>query len=279
MSIIRNIYYTLPPQFRFLARRVYYFPVDIYEQMSGKKDPLIPPKGMIFTGSGDFKQQGEKLVTYFQEAGLKADHDVLDIGSGIGRIAIPLTNYLNESGSYEGFDVVKLGIDWCKNNISNNFPNFNFRYIALNNDLYKSDGAAAANFHFPYKNESFDFVLLTSVFTHMLPDEVENYLNEISRVLRPGGICFATFFIVNEASDKYSKENSAFHFPYDYGHYRLMDKKVKSANVAYGENYLRQRLVLDKPLELEAIHYGYWCGREKEGCKDFQDIVLLKKRS
>ena len=121
-------------------------------------------------------------------------------------------------------------------------------------------------------------VILTSVFTHMLPDEVENYLKEIARVLKPGGLCFSTFFLINEESKKGLANNTDFHFPYDYGHYRLMDDKVRSANVAYLEQYLRQRLLMDKPLTIEKIDYGYWCNRKKEDCKDFQDIVLIRKQ-
>ena len=53
------------------------------------------------------------LKQFIDLGGLKPEHRVLDIGSGIGRVAIPLTEYLNEKGSYEGFDVVELGVNWC----------------------------------------------------------------------------------------------------------------------------------------------------------------------
>jgi SAM-dependent methyltransferase len=56
------------------------------------------------------------------------------------------------------------------------------------------------SFDFPYAEEAFDFVFLTSVFTHMLPPTVSNYLSEIRRVIRPEGRCLMTFFILNEAS-------------------------------------------------------------------------------
>ena len=275
--MLRQVYYALPPNLRFLARRLYYAPTDMLDRLRGKRDDLTPPKGLIFTGSGDFKAQGQKLLGYFQEiGGLQPDHQVLDIGSGIGRIAVPLTTFLNTEGGYEGFDVVELGVKWCQNRISTRFPNFNFRYIPLDNDLYKSGGNNAANFQFPYSDQSFDFVILTSVFTHMLPDEVANYLKEIRRVLKPNGTCFATFFIWNEKSAQLSASNPAFQFPYDYGGYRLMDEVVKSANVAYEETEL-QRLVASAKLTTQQCHYGFWCGRPKEQCKDFQDILILKK--
>jgi SAM-dependent methyltransferase len=260
---------------RFVARRLYYWPYDLYEGLSGQRDPMTPPRGMIFTGSGDFIAQGEKMLEYFQSIGkLEPHHHVLDVGCGIGRIAIPLTSYLDEDASYDGFDVVKRGVEWCNKHIHSRFPNFNFRYIDLNNDLYKASGASAANFTFPYPDDAFHFVVLTSVFTHMLPDEVHNYLREIRRVLKHGGSCFATFFLWNEETE--SLNNPAFTFPYDKGHYRLMDEQVQSANVAFQEADL-MAFINEIGFEVESTHYGYWAGRPKETCKDFQDILILRK--
>ena len=44
-------------------------------------------------------------------------------------------------------------------------------------------------------------VYLISVFTHMLPEECENYAQEIMRVLRPGGRCAVTTFLVDRGND------------------------------------------------------------------------------
>lgn len=275
---LRKIFYTLPVSWRYTARRLYNFPIDVYEKSTGKRDALTPPRGMIFTGSGDFRSQGrhltEKLVKL---SGLKPHGRILDVGSGIGRVAVGLTEYLNEAGSYEGFDVMERGVIWCEKNISKRFPNFKFKYTPLKNDLYRNDGASAENFQFPYPDNDFDCVVLTSVFTHMMPEEVQHYLNEIQRVLKPGGKCFATFFILNEESIKGMKSKKDFNFPYDYGHYRLMDDKIKSANIAFEESYLRETLVSENQLQLEAFYPGWWCGRNREESESFQDIVILKK--
>ena len=57
---------------------------------------MVPPRRKIFTGSGDFLQTGRDFLHYFVEFGhLKPHHRVLDVDSGIGRMAIPLTGYLN----------------------------------------------------------------------------------------------------------------------------------------------------------------------------------------
>jgi ubiquinone/menaquinone biosynthesis C-methylase UbiE len=276
MKMLRKLYYALSPQLRFQARRLYYAPSDFFEKIKNKNEAIVPPKGLIFTGSGDFLNQGKQYLQLFQQyGGLKPQHHVLDVGSGIGRMAIPLTRFLDKTARYEGFDVVEMGVEWCQNNISTLYPNFKFTYIPLKNDLYTENGDAAEQFVFPYADNSFDFCFLTSVFTHLLPEQVENYLREIRRVLKPRGVCFATFFILNEKATPSS--NPEFVFPFDYGHYFLMNDKVKSANVAFQQDYLE---AFTKKIEfpIKAFHFGYWSHQQKSTALDFQDIVIFEKK-
>ena len=87
---------------------------------------MLPMKGDIFIGSGDFKEQGIRQLDHLIEyCHLHPDHRVLDVGCGIGRTAIALTDYLSSSGSYEGFDIVPKGIDWCQKHIAAKYPTFN----------------------------------------------------------------------------------------------------------------------------------------------------------
>jgi len=72
-----------------------------------------------FVGSGDFKAISEELFGHLRNlGGLKPSDSILDVGCRIGRVAVPLTQYLDQRARYEGFDVVKKGIDWCRENIS-----------------------------------------------------------------------------------------------------------------------------------------------------------------
>lgn len=274
---MRKLFYALPASWRFLARRLYHLPGDWWELATGKRSPMQPPKGLVYTGGGDFARDGVRLRERFARVGgLAPHHRVLDIGSGIGRIAIPLTEYLNQEGAYEGFDVVELGVSWCREQISSRFPHFQFQYIPLANDLYREEGSDAAHFRFPYPDAHFDFAVANSVFTHMLPEEVENYLREIYRTLKPGGKCYATFFLLNEASKRLMEAQPDFQFRYDHGHYRLFDEKVKAANVAYEETWLRERAQAAQ-LSILQTGYGFWCGRDREDCEDFQDFLLFSK--
>ena len=278
MNALRTFYYQLSPSLRFAVRRLYYWPMDFYEGFSGERPSDVPPKGMIFTGQGDFVEQGDKMLRLFQDLGsLQPQHQVLDVGCGIGRIARPLVSFLNQQeGSYHGFDAVNMGIKWCTTHLATQHPHFNFRYIPLKNDLYRRDGKDPANFVFPYKDRFFDFVCVISVFTHMLPDSVLNYLEQIFMKLKPGGICFTTFFIVPKGGNQ-TNGKGAFNFPYDFGHYVLMDQKVKSANVGYKAHYLLPKI---KQIGFEVVQQypGSWSSNiPSSQCLDFQDIVVLKK--
>jgi SAM-dependent methyltransferase len=96
---------------------------------------------------------------------------------------------------------VAEAIESCKKEIESRHPNFRFRHVDVFNRAYNPTGRLKPeSFDFPYAEEAFDFVFLTSVFTHMLPPTVSNYLSEIRRFIRPEGRCLMTFFILNEAS-------------------------------------------------------------------------------
>lgn len=273
----RFLYYLLPVSLRLFARRMYYLPVDIFDSVTGRRPAGVPPRGKIFIGPGDYVKLGEKFLRYFIEiGGLKPDHAVLDIGCGIGRMALPLTTYLNQNGSYDGFDIVKSGIDWCNKNIAGKYPNFRFQYTGMYNQLYNtSDKVDASNFIFPYENNKFDFIFLTSVFTHMMPAEVEHYMKEIGRVMKPGAKCLISAFIINcESEDLMIKKPTHMNFPVNKGFYRLHSAQVETANVAYDEEWFLEKLEKGG-LKLDEIKYGEWCGRSEYF--DYQDLLICSK--
>ena len=277
ITMKRFLYYFLPVPIRLFARRLYFLPIDTFDCIFGKRPDGVPPRGKIFIGHGDYIKQGEKFLSYFQElAGLQPNHAVLDVGCGIGRMAVPLTKYLDKNGSYDGFDIVKSGIDWCKKHISSRHPNFRFQYTGLYNQLYNtSDKVDASNFRFPYDGGKFDFVFLTSVFTHMMPAEVENYILEIGRVMKPGAKCLMSFFIVNcESEDLMIKQPTHMNFPINKGFYRLHSSQVDTANVAYDEEWVFEKSE-NAGLKMETIKYGQWCGRQN--FFDYQDLLVFSK--
>lgn len=273
----RNFYYALPVGLRFLLRRLFFLPSDVFKQefYNGIK---LPPKGKIYTGGGDFLKQAllhkEYLIKF---GGLKENSAVLDIGSGIGRSAIGLSDYLSKEGEYYGFDIVKTGVDWCKQNISTKYPNFYFEYINIQNDLYSDDGIKSTNLTFPYNEGKFDVIFLISVFTHLQVDDISHYLSEINRVMKQNGKCLSTFFIYDDKiKNKVSNKEFYFPFQYDYGNYKLMNNNIKNANIALSEKLLLE-LASKNSLKVDKIIKGFWSEEVEITDNDFQDIVVFSK--
>ena len=107
---------------------------------------------------------GKEFFNYFVNLGrLKPTEDVLDIGCCIGRMAVPLLDYMT-TGKYVGFDIVKGGIDWCTANITPQYPNFKFEHANIYSVLYNpTSSVKVEDYIFPYDDGSFDFIFLTSV--------------------------------------------------------------------------------------------------------------------
>ncbi len=254
---------------------------DVMNSITGKNDPLIPPTRLMFDGPrsiGEFRRNGEIFQGYFQDlCGLKPDGHFLDVGSGIGRKAIPLTNYLDENGRYEGFDISEKGIDWCRKNISTKYPNFHFTRVDVYNKYYNPSGAhLAEKFIFPFEDESFDLVFLGSVFTHMLPDEIENYLGEVSRVLKTNGKCLISYFLSDEEVIKLMNANrSEIDFKYEMDNFRTTNLRIPEDVVCYDESYICDLYKKNGLNILRPIHYGSWSGREYY--LDYQDMILAEK--
>jgi len=270
-SILRRAYYRFP-----LLRRMYYFPLDAAAALRKRKNGLRPPRSLITVGDGPFEEIGREFLGYFIDIGkLQPGERVLEIGCGVGRMAIPLTTYLDERGSYEGFDVAPAEVSWCARNITPRFANFRFHHIDVFNSQTNPGGRLQARtYQFPLAGSQFDFIFLTSVFTHMLVADIENYLKEISRLLKGGGRLLATYFLLDEATrERLRRTRSRFRHPYAAG--LVIDPKMPEASIAHEEKEIR-RLHQKSGLRIqEPIRYGSW-SRRREFLSS-HDIVFAVK--
>jgi SAM-dependent methyltransferase len=250
-------------------------------KLFGRYASLIPPLELMHDGPvgfEEFKANGEEFFRYYTKlCDLKPHERMLDVGSGIGRKTFLLTGYLNQQGSYEGLDIVKTGIDWCTQRISCKYPRFKFQLIDVLNQHYNPTGRyKASEYRFPFPDESFDFAVLGSVFTHMLAADMEHYLCEVARVLKTGGRCLISFFLLNESSLALMRaNNSTINLNINLGSCWVADATDPEAVTGYEEDFVRGaydrcNLEIKKP-----IHYGAWCGRET--FLSYQDLIFAFK--
>lgn len=209
---------------------------DLADRIRGRRSPLLPPRRhRRFIGNGDFLGVGRKIVdTLVTEHDLRPHHSVLEPGCGAGRVAVALMPVLN-SGSYHGFDVVGHAIDWCRRAITSRAPRFLFTQANIYHEIYNPRGTRRAEqYVFPADDNSADFVVMTSVLTHLRPAEVRNYLAQTARVLRSGGTCFVTGYFVDEPVLRRVREGrTAFTFTHDMGEYLVHSDKEETYAVAY----------------------------------------------
>ena len=98
---------------------------------------------------------------------------VLDFGSGVGRIIRHWNGV--QRPVLHGTDYNSELIEWCSANLKSS----EFRVNTLSGEL-------------PYESETFDFVYSFSVFTHLREPLQFHWLDELKRVLKPGGYIYLT---------------------------------------------------------------------------------------
>jgi SAM-dependent methyltransferase len=108
-------------------------------------------------------------------AGLREDSSLVEIGCGSGRLAVQLREWLR--GSYVGTDVVPELLDHASTICQR--PDWRFERVT---------GLTT-----PVAAESASMVCAFSVFTHLLHEESYAYIEDIRRVLKPGGALVFSF--------------------------------------------------------------------------------------
>ena len=258
---------------------------DLRDRLAGLRDPLIPPAKLRLQvgkiSANAFARSGDGLVQEFKRQGLlHPDSSVLDVGCGCGRCARALSSFLSEKGRYSGFDVDANAISYCQKAYS---PRRNFRFIAVDvySQRYNPSGAVKPDkFQFPFEDGGFDFVLLTSVLTHILPEGLRKHLTELKRVLRPDGSAWVTFYLWNSASRDFADRHPrVFPFPYPYFQHRIKVRNEPEAGICYDEVFIFE-LLSKVGLLVKQTFYGSWRGGPPGLTApdvNFQDVVLVAR--
>jgi SAM-dependent methyltransferase len=258
----------LPRQVRWILRKAYLAPVDLADRLLDRGEPELPPKAQRFTGGvRDFAASGKLLREALSSAaGLTSSSHVLDVGCGIGRFAVAMPGFLDGSGAFVGLDIVREGIAWCEKHIVSPQDNVHFTFADVFNKEYNPKGRVqAADYRFPYEDQTFDVVVLVSVFTHMLPVDFDQYVGEIARVLKKNGRIFATYFVITPESLKLMNSGSgSVRFKHNLGSHWIQSSRVPELGVAYDERYLREVYARHGLSDPPDIYLGQWCGRA--GC-------------
>jgi SAM-dependent methyltransferase len=264
-----------------------YYIIEIFEpSIKTPAGIAVPPLWSMFDGPRDkqmFLRNSEEVLSLYRQLGnLGRNSRVLDIGSGLGRKTLSLPEFLGKNAQYVGVDITRQGIDWCNKNIAAGHPNFQFLQLNVFNARYNKRGTVrAGDYRFPFSENSFDLIAGWSVFTHMFPADIRNYLKETSRMLNSEGRCIFSFYVMTEKSfaavrDKIASERIEFEFAESCFTDNL---NVPEDLTAFSEEWIRAAYE-SCGLEIETILFGSWSGDgEPRGfpMTNYQDIVVAKK--
>jgi ubiquinone/menaquinone biosynthesis C-methylase UbiE len=239
----------------------------------------IPIDLLNLTGGGidtwDVIAKGH-IGQYEKYTPLQPDYTFLEVGCGVGRDAIQLTEILSPQGKYIGFDIIKPSIDWCTANITPKYPNFTFHHYDVNSQIHNAAGdLKVTDVTLPAADHSVDRIALQSVFTHMFADDIQHYLREFRRVLKPDGLVLASCFVLDPESRQMAIEQDGYlTFKYEYGPDCWINvKDFPEGAVGYTPERIQSMLKGAGMKLAQPIHRGFWCGRT--GLTDGQDVLIL----
>jgi SAM-dependent methyltransferase len=243
---------------------------------------LIPPRELWVDPSDPlywfFGYPWEYRVYLTLLCGMQKDASVLELGCNHGRTMLMLLKYLEPPGRYEGLDILPKHIEFAQKHIHAQYPLANFTLADVYNGLYNPQGKhRAAEYRFPYADNWFDIVYAVSVYTHLSPPDAANYLKESRRVLRKGGRCLFSFFILDYYGGPGTPTSPLFEFKYSMdGHddVALYNKEIPENVIAYKISLIKQ-MAERAGLRIKQIIPGYWSKTHNVGVNE-QDLVLFE---
>lgn len=131
---------------------------------------------------GRWDEIGQLQLDFLRKRGLRPEHYLLDVGCGSLRGGVRLIPYLQTS-HYYGVDRNEELLDGGRKEIE--AANLQDQHPTL---------SQMDDFGFERLGQVFDFALANSLFTHMPLNSIVRCLVSVDRVLRPGGVFYATFF-------------------------------------------------------------------------------------
>ena len=200
----------------------------------GARDGLpLPPVALVYLVSGQhdietfYDRSGvigaESIQNILAKNGLDIARfaSILDFGCGCGRL---IRQWKRLSGRrIRGTDTNPRMIEWCKRSLR-------FAEFQRNGNASRLD----------YADEAFDFIYAISVFTHLTEEMQGFWIDELTRVLNPGGYLYLTVHGRTRARALPPRERQAF----EAGQLVVVNKRLVGTNACstfHPEKYLRER--------------------------------------
>jgi SAM-dependent methyltransferase len=251
--------------------------------LSPEEDSLVPPRE-LWLGPDDpishyYRWPWEYLAYLTLLADLKRTSSVLELGCGHGRTARGLLDYLRAPGRYVGLDVDERRIRDAKDRIEARWPNFQFMHAEVFNRQYNPGAIVRAeHYRFPFGDRSFDVIYAASLFTHLLPAETAHYFRECARLLRVGGRCLFSIFLL----DYYRGPGTTVSPMYEFDHrleghagVAVRDAQCPDVAIAYGLAEI-EKMALVAGFAIDLVLPGLWSASGDWAVNE-HDLIVLRQ--
>lgn len=229
------------PVFKAASAVLDVFPRLVYSDFKG-----LPPNYLrvrIGVGNRIFNNQVHYLthardfwMFVFSEGYANMNSNILDIGVGCGRWAHWLRDYnfrgRKFTGTYVGVDIDPEQIAWCRENFDS--QRFRFHHSTDASVSYNQAGAKT-DYRVPEDDNVFDLIFSNSLLTHLLEGQVEVYIRESYRLLKPGGVMMHSHFNLDHPPATYGTRHT---FKHKMGNAQVESLAQPEAAVAYRTDYL-----------------------------------------
>ncbi|MDO6413724.1 class I SAM-dependent methyltransferase [Sphingomonas sp. BIUV-7] len=128
---------------------------------------------------------------FLKNQGLQPDHTLLDVGCGSLRGGVHFVRYL-DPGNYIGLDMSR--------SLLNAGYDIELASAGIQDRLPRENLICDSSFKVPCASGTLDFALAVSVFTHLSLNRIRQCLTNVAPVMRSGGMFYATFFELPEAT-------------------------------------------------------------------------------
>ncbi len=167
--------------------RFYYFKIKYRKKnkdfLKKHPDAVLPPDYYIYEAFQlnyeeyltKSKESAQWILNFYIKHKNREPETILDWGCGPGRIIRHLPGLLSPSSKIYGTDYNAKSIEWCKNNLKGIDFNKNSIEALL-----------------PYNDNHFDFIFGISIFTHLSEQKHNEWIEELTRILKPGGLMMFT---------------------------------------------------------------------------------------
>ena len=225
-------------------------PSDLMKRVTGSDSRSF----FCATSFQSFRDLWDVVCRWRQPASI---HNTLDWGCGCGRVVNTFRSLSGLSGIH-GCDIDSEAIGWCR-------QNFTDVQFSVNPPLPPT----------AYADNAFDLVIGNSVLTHLTKDLQLRWLDEMRRILAPGGLCLAS--VLGDFATSFSNPDARVR--YILTRNGLFDEwKDASLKGVAPEGYYRDTLQTQAYTRKAYEKYFEILDYVEGGWLKFQDLVVMRKR-